>query len=162
LRTFPNFDRRFSLFVTDTASVQQISFADVMKQLAQGAGAATSQIDLFHEWWDTANQKPGKNPGPIQGPHCDDEAAPGGGLSTLNNFPYRCPRPEGGQATVDPFVDPSSANAYGALAFVNRFDLADPSGRDCGEYRIVFARNSGKANPLNRNLIIFEARVPNP
>src|ERR1700730_16582223 len=33
---------------------------------------------------------------------------------------------------------------------------------DCGEYRIVFARNSGKLDGLNRNLIIFEARVPNP
>jgi hypothetical protein len=41
---------------------------------------------------------------------------------------------------------------------------------DCGEYRIVFARNSGKpkdsingaASSKNRNLINFEARVPNP
>ncbi len=33
---------------------------------------------------------------------------------------------------------------------------------DCGEYRIVFARNSGQVDPRNRNLIIFEARVANP
>jgi len=90
-------------------------------------------------------------------------------LSTLNNFPYRCPRLEVAEATSDPFTDESDANknAYSAIAFSNRFDLIGPPDNrkrfpDCGEYRIVFARNSGKSDGLNRNLIIFEARVPNP
>jgi hypothetical protein len=55
----------------------------------------------------------------------------------------------------------TNPNAYSAIAFSNRFDLVSPPG-DCGEYRIVFARNSGRLDPLNRNLLIFEARVPNP
>ena len=78
------------------------------------------------------------------------------------------PKGEGIQSTLDPFEN--EADGYTAIAFVNRFDLADKnSGRNCGEYRIVFARNSGlklrgqdpPANK-NRNLIIFEALVPNP
>jgi hypothetical protein len=67
----------------------------------------------------------------------------------------------------------TNPDAYSAIAFSNRFDLLSApvdapnypgmiQYPDCGEYRIVFARNSGKTDPLNRNLIIFEARVPNP
>ena len=47
-----------------------------------------------------------------------------------------------------------------AIAFVNRFDLADKhSGSHCGEYRIIFAKNSGFTRKEERNLIIFEALV---
>ena len=56
-------------------------------------------------------------------------------------------------------------NGYTAIAFINRFDLADKqSGRHCGEFRIVFAKNSGftQEGTGDRNLIIFEALVPNP
>ena len=35
-------------------------------------------------------------------------------------------------------------------------------GRHCGEYRVIFARNSGFKDGNDRNLIIFEALVPNP
>lgn len=76
------------------------------------------------------------------------------------------------EAASDPFADETAAAGYSAIAFSNRFDLhadaVDPKRKshhlapDCGEYRIVFARNSGKGDALNRNLIIFEARVPNP
>jgi len=117
------------------------------------------------------------------GPHGDAGASPtptnGIGndtaTSVLNGFPYRCPRLEASEATSDPFSneDESNPNAYSAIAFINRFDLLSPAveapgarGKvefpDCGEYRIIFARNSGQTDVLNRNLIIFEARIPNP
>ena len=79
---------------------------------------------------------------------------------------------EGDQATFDPFDNEAcppcrNENGYTAIAFVNRFDLADKeSGRHCGEFRIIFAKNSGLAQVAqgtgDRNLIIFEALVPNP
>jgi len=59
----------------------------------------------------------------------------------------------------------STPATYTAIALSNRFDLTTPpskGGGDCGEYRIVFERNSGAADPKNRNLIIFEAVLPNP
>ncbi len=161
VRTFPTFDRRLSLFVTDAATVRQLSFQDVMAQLvSEGEDSGLTPLKLFQQWWDTANIGPGTVPAP--NPHCDDEKPAAGGLSQLNDFPYRCPRPEHQEASSDPFVDADGPNGYAAIALVNRFDLASTAGADRGEHRVIFARNSGRADALNRNLIIFEARVPNP
>ena len=161
-------NRYLSIFVSDVDTVSQIKFSEVMDKLVSQSGDSllTKQL-LFHQWWDSAGQRPGLG----LGPHCDDDSAPSPAtgvstftsLSTLNAFPYRCPRLELNEASSDPFTNEveTNPNAYSAIAFSNRFDLVTPP-NDCGEYRIVFARNSGKSDPLNRNLIIFEARVPNP
>jgi hypothetical protein len=177
-------DPRLSIFVTDRKSVEQLSFAEVLQQLVdQGGDPNLTKEQLFARWWDSANLSPTPPPAssdPTFGAknHCDDEinqptpAAPRDAvrdLSTLNQFPYRCPRPEGKEAKNNPF-DPTSDTGYIAIAYSNRFDLADPSGRDCGQYRVVFARVSGTKpitsdpsnGPLQRNLIIFEAHVKNP
>lgn len=180
-------NRYLSIFVSDVDTTKAIKFSDVMNLLARQSGDTqlTKEV-LFHQWWDTA----GQGPGLALGPHCDDGGAPtppGGAAgdtatTTINGFPYRCPRAEKVEAGSDPFakegeVDPQGNDAnlagYTAIAFSNRFDLIGspiPSTSsqglveypDCGEYRIVFARNSGKTDLLNRNLIIFEARVSNP
>jgi hypothetical protein len=161
-------NRYLSIFVSDVDTVNQIKFSEVMDKLVGQSGdpLLTKQL-LFHQWWDSAGQRPGL----VLGPHCDDDTAPSPAtgvstftsLSTLNSFPYRCPRLEQNEASSDPFTNEveTNPNAYSAIAFSNRFDLVSPP-NDCGEYRIVFARNSGRLDPLNRNLIIFEARVPNP
>jgi hypothetical protein len=162
-------NRYLSLFVSDVETVSQIKFSEVMDQLVSQSHdrQLTKQI-LFQQWWDSAGQRPGRG----LGPHCDDESppVPASGianftaLSTLNGFPYGCPRLEQAEAWSDPFSNEVEANkdAYSTIALINRFDLASANGSDCGEYRIVFARNSGRLDPTNRNLIIFEARVPNP
>ena len=176
-------DPHLSIFVSDVESTSQLKFSEVMEQLVrQGRHKGQTRLELFHQWWDVAAQSPGLG----LGPHCDDESAPVGNaadfsaLATRNGFPYRCPRFEQTEAQSDPFADESAPAGYSAIAFSNRFDLigsdvADPQQPwrlitpDCGEYRIVFARNSGKTaaavdstSALRRNLIIFEARVPNP
>ena len=46
------------------------------------------------------------------------------------------------------------------IALFNRFDQAPASGSNCGEYRIVYGRYPNSV--LNRFLLIFEARLPNP
>ncbi len=43
-------------------------------------------------------------------------------------------------------------------AIFNRFDLSASSGEHCGEYRIVYHKNSG----AGRFFLIFEAQYPNP
>jgi len=156
-------DPRLSILVTDVDTTKQIKFSEVMDQLVrQGGDSSLTKLDLFHQWWDTADKKPGRGPGP----HCDDEsAAKPDGFSTRNGFPYRCPRPEKSEASSDPFINESADTGYSAITFSNRFDLISADMSDCGEYRIVFARNSGKpkeSSGKNRNLINFEARVPNP
>lgn len=46
------------------------------------------------------------------------------------------------------------------IALFNRFDAAPADGSNCGEYRIVYGRYP--ASTLDRFLLIFEARLPNP
>jgi hypothetical protein len=165
-------DRHLSIFVSDEETMDQIKFSEVMDQLVrQSHDPLLTKEILFHQWWDTA----GEGAGLGLGPHCDDNGAPETthNMSQFNHFPYRCPRKEATEALSDPFTNEIKSNikAYSAIAYSNRFDLVSPSNNDCGEYRIVFARNSGRVPPppppangnlLNRNLIIFEARVPNP
>ena len=177
----PTVDPRLSIFVTDRKTMEQITFKEVMQQLVDQSGDRTlTPQQLFDTWWDSAGQKPaaGTTPAVNAAHHCDDESAPAADtrLSTLNGFPYRCPRPEKQQASDNPFETGAGDAAYIPIAYSNRFDLADPTGRDCGEYRIVFARVSGAdtgnpagpggdahpGSPISRNLIIFEARVKNP
>jgi hypothetical protein len=160
-------DIRLSIFVTDKKTVEQLSFTEVMQQLVDQSGdKSLTKETLFAQWWDSQNHAPGVA---SASHHCNDESEPDGNrLTTLNKFPYRCPRPEGDLATDNPF-DPTKDDGYIPIAYSNRFDLADPSGRDCGQYRVVFARVSGAntgsghpGDPVNRNLIIFEAGVKNP
>ena len=149
-------DARRSLFVTDTTIVSSFTFADVMNALAQDSpDKKVTKESLFTQWWDTANDRTN---GLGVGPNCAKDA------HTINDFAYQCPRAEGVQAKNNPFSG-AAESGYSAIALSNRFDLITlpkDGGADCGEYRIVFARNSGITNPLNRNLIIFEAVLPNP
>jgi hypothetical protein len=160
-RTRP-IDPRRSLFVTDLATLRgaDFSLARTLDLLARQSGApGLTGLGLFRQLWDTQNPGPGLK----LGPHCDD-ARLGGGQPSLNGFPLRCGRAEGRQA--DAALDPSGIGpetylqAYQAIALVNRFDLAPPSGAHCGEYRIVYAKDP-RVGP-GRNLLIFEAVLPNP
>ncbi|WP_164014381.1 hypothetical protein [Pyxidicoccus trucidator] len=147
-------DPRRSLVVTDQAVLSGFSFSLFMSQLVASSGVATTELDLFQRWWDTARPSPGLG----SGAHCDTL-----GIANMNGFPYTCPRKEGDQALVDPFINPTTnPNAYIPIGLFNRFDLASTRGADCGEYRIAYARRSGITNASDRNLVIFEAVLPNP
>jgi hypothetical protein len=154
-------DPRRSLVVTEKAILSRFPFARVMDQLVDQSGVADlTPLDLFHQWWDTQNPHPSLG----LGPHCTDQVD-GGGNPILNGFPYTCrPQPaEGGQITSDPFEDPdTNPDAYIPIGLFNRFDLAPSGGAHCGEYRIVYAKRSGIDNGRERNLLIFEAILPNP
>jgi hypothetical protein len=81
----------------------------------------------------------------------------------MNGFQFDCPRAEGRLVGTNPTN--GSPDSFRAVAVVNRFDLAtDPrkGGTDCGEYRIIYAKQSGETDTLNRLQIIFEAVLPNP
>jgi hypothetical protein len=154
-------DIRRSLVVTEQPILERFPFQRVLDQLvAQGGVANLTSLDLFRQWWDTQNPGPGLG----LGPHCDD-ATDGAGQAVLNDFPYTCrPAPaEGAQAAGDPFTDPDgSIEAYVPIGLFNRFDVAPADGSHCGEHRIVYARRSGISSGIDRNLIIFEAVLPNP
>lgn len=151
-------DVRRSLAVTEQTILSRFSLQRVLTQLVQQSGVSgLSATGLFNQWWDTQNPGPGLYPGP----HCDDTTSPGMG-STLNGYPYLCRAgAEGAQATCDPFA-PGSGCAYIPIGLFNRFDQAPENGAHCGEYRIVYAKASGVTTTSDRNLLIFEAAMPNP
>ncbi|MFP8880179.1 MAG: hypothetical protein VCE43_12395 [Myxococcota bacterium] len=151
-------DPRRSIFVTELDVVQQaFTLEDVLAKLASDSGDPALTPDLlWQQWWDTQNVAPGL----ALGSNCDD-VVDSQDNPTINGFPIQCPRNEGAEIGVDPFT-PGTASFYEPIALVNRFDLAPVDGANCGEYRVIFARHSGATNSSQRNLVIFEAVLPNP
>ncbi|MET0790264.1 MAG: hypothetical protein ABW061_01970 [Polyangiaceae bacterium] len=152
-------DIRRSLVVTEVSMLEGFSLQRVLGQLAAQSGVpGLTPKRLFQQWWDIFNPKPGLG----LGPHCDDQVDATLG-PVLNGFPFTCrPAPsEGAQASCDPFAA-ASACAYIPIGLFNRFDLAPENGAYCGEYRIVYAKESGVLLSDDRNLVIFEAAMPNP
>jgi hypothetical protein len=143
----PDIKEYQSLVVTDREILEHFSFAEVMATLSRQSGdSGSGPLELFRQWWNTQN-----GPGPA--PMCQNQ---------LFGFPYLCPRAEGEQSGDDPFGGIPADAGYIAIGIVNRIDLADPDGTDCGEYRIVFARKSGVIAEDQRLLVNFEAVLPNP
>jgi hypothetical protein len=150
-------DARRSLAITDLQILERFPLERVLQQIIDtGAvtGPAMTPRGLFQQWWDTQNARPGVGPGP----HCDDVIVDG--QPALNGFPYTC-RAEGVQATCDPFA-PGSACAHIPIGLFMRFDLAPEDGRHCGEYRVVYAKETGRTATFDRSLVIFEAALRNP
>lgn len=155
----PNVDVRRSLAITDQPVLETFTFQRVMNQIVETSGiAGLTPLGLFQQWWDTQN--PTGAPGPA--PHCNDELT--GGNPSLNGYPYTCrdAPAEGIQASCDPFTDPQSPCAYIPVMLSMRFDLAPSGGSNCGEYRVVFAKVTGRTETTDRNLLIFEAALRNP
>lgn len=153
-------DVRRSLVVTEQRILERFSLERVMEQLvAQSNVSGLTAKKLFRQWWDVLNPGPGLG----AGPHCDDtvDAALG---PIINGFPYSCrPAPsEGAQASCDPFASTDTPCTYIPIGLFNRFDIAPENGAFCGEYRIVYAKKTGVLVSDDRNLIIFEAAMPNP
>ncbi len=151
-------DTRRSLVVTEQTILARFSFQRVMTQLAAQSGVpGATALSLFQQWWDTQNPAPGLG----SGPHCDDQYDPSG-ATAINGYPYLCRAgAEGAQSTCDPFAA-NSPCAYIPIGLFNRFDQAPEDGAHCGEHRIVYAKQSGIASTSDRNLLIFEAVLPNP
>ncbi|MFY2559129.1 NBR1-Ig-like domain-containing protein [Corallococcus terminator] len=137
-----------SLVIVDEASMATITLRMVLDQLVSQAGnTGFTAEQLYRQLWDTQNPAPGQ-PDLPGGAHCTDNN------NTLHGAPYVCRPNEGTEAiaTLEPTL-----NRYSLVGLFNRFDLTPPDGSNCGEYRLVFARDSS-----SRNLVIFEAVLPNP
>ncbi|MBL9099812.1 MAG: hypothetical protein JNL82_02580 [Myxococcales bacterium] len=152
-------DPRRSLAITDQALLQNFTFERVMQQIVTtSAEPGLTKEVLYGRWWDFLNESPGEFP---EARHCDDFQIDG--QPALGAFPIQCPRPEGILAATDPFFDPNNnPDSYIPIGLFNRLDLAPVDGAHCGEYRVVFAKRSGLFDLNDRNLVIFEASLPNP
>jgi hypothetical protein len=145
-------DVRRSLVVTEQPILERFGFQRVLDQLvAQSGVPGLDALELFLQWWDTNNPS---SIGLGLGPNCDTAA--------INAYPFTCrPAPaEGLQVECSSLSDPECA--YIPIGLFNRFDLAPVDGAHCGEHRIVYAKQSGVLSARDRNLVIFEAVLPNP
>ena len=165
-----------TLAATDENGNPRFSLQRVLNQIMVTSAAAMGggATELYRRLFDTNNNKAlGVF---ADGQHCDD-TRDAGGNAVLNGFAVQCPRQEGVLADMsahNPFCSDNAlggCDPYSAVAITNRFDLAPPDGRTCGQYRIVFGKGTGgqtpvatagNHNPNDRNLIIFEAVLPNP
>lgn len=140
-----NIDR--SLWVRDAQILGKFQLQRVLTQIRTSSGASQplNNAVLFTKWMDTFNSD--SNGRFIDVQHCNDVS---------QTFGVECPRPEGQLAFLS-----SGGLPFRPVAIINRFDLAPQTGANCGEYRIVFAKDQALA-PNGRMFIIFEATLPNP
>src|SRR4051794_34438080 len=104
-----------SLVITDPGILDAFDFERVLRVLTDRSGTPTTPLQLYRQWFDTQNPKPGLSV--ADAPHCDDFIT--NGKPSFNGFPRRCPTPEGVLATSDPFA----AHDYTAIGITSRFDL---------------------------------------
>jgi hypothetical protein len=148
-------DPNRSLFVHDRATLDAANFTlrRTLQQIATQVTPSvpgTSAVTIFRQLWDTQTQAPGLV---ASSPHCSDNG------TTVNGYPIQCPRVERNEAVgTDPILL-ARMDQYPVLALVNRLDLAHQGWRNCGEYRIIYGKGG---NGFAKNLIIFEAVLPNP
>ena len=96
----PQIDIARSLVVTDPDVISGITLQRVLQALIDRAGVNMTPLQLYQQWLDTQNPKPGM--AAADAPHCDDFITDG--KPSFNGFIRRCPTPEGILATTDPFT----------------------------------------------------------
>lgn len=146
-----------ALVVNDPEVLASLSLEAVLVNLLQdGFDDTTTPLELLQRLFDSTNQS--WEGAFDDGPHCDstDNNAHANGPAAL------CPRVEGALAFSDGLLTPGHADHFYPVAVVNRFDLTPLGANSCGEYRVVFAKQSGLANPNDRVFLIFEGLLPNP
>lgn len=149
-------DPHRSLFVHDRATLDAGPDFSLRRTLTQIATQVlpsvpgTSAVTIFRQFWDTQGPAPGLVPA---SPHCSDNGG------TVNDYPIQCPRVERLEANGTPAQINARMDQYPVLALVNRLDLAHQGWRNCGEFRIIYGKGGAG---FQKNLIIFEAVLPNP
>lgn len=146
------------ILIKDSSIIESanLTLTAVFDQLAaQSRVPGLTGIDLFQQLWDTQN--PASTGIVVGNTHCDDKTLADGVTTAVNGFPYVCPRGEGDLVREDVAAE---MNLYKTVAVLNRFDVRKSDYGDCGQHRVIFARNTGTLT--GRNFMIFEARLPNP
>lgn len=146
-----------ALIVHDPAVLAGFKLERVLKQLlALGDDSVTTPEQLLQQLFDTENTTLG---GSFPGvPHCDDATN-----SAFKNGPaVDCPRAEGALARSAGLLTEGSPDYFAPIAVVNRLDLMPSNLQTCGEYRIIFAKQSGRTDPENRVFLVFEGALQSP
>jgi hypothetical protein len=145
-----------ALLERDPAALAGFSLERVLLRLSETAGGSALPLEMLQRLFDTLNTA--AMGAYADNVHCDDAA----NRAFQNARPAECPRAEGVLATSGALLTPESADSFVPVAIVNRFDQAPQNFPTCGEFRIVFAKRSGRTDARDRLLMIFEGVLPNP
>jgi len=146
-----------ALLVTEPESLAELPLALVLTELLAIEGDVdTTPMRLLAQMFDQNNDTAG-GVYPEEA-HCDSPSNP----AHVNGPAALCPRSEGALAKSTGFFTPGDRDHFFPVAVVNRFDLMPLAADTCGEYRIVYAKESGLTDPEDRVFLIFEMSIPNP
>lgn len=146
-----------ALMVTDPAALSGLPLEDVLSRLLERADdMQTTPLELTRRLFDT--NRDASSAVFEDGIACDGWE----NLAHVNGPAAFCPRAEGDLAVSEGFFTEGHPDHFSPVAVVNRFDLTPANGFGCGEYRIVYAKDSGRTDPNDRVFLIFEMAMPNP
>jgi hypothetical protein len=143
------------LVVGDPEVLTAFSLERTLRRLAADAGVTLAPEELLQRLFDTENTTADGVFSDVR--HCDDPK----NVAFFRAKAVDCPRAEGRLAKSTSMFTEGSPDFFAPVALVNRFDLAPSDRSTCGEYRIVYAKQSGRSDPLDRVLLIFEAALFN-
>lgn len=146
-----------ALLVRDPAVLESFALERVLTQLLERIGdTSLTPLELLQRLFDTENDE--ASAVFADAVHCDSPA----NLAFKNSPSVDCPRVEGALAASSGLLTPGHADYFAPIALVNRFDLTTTIAESCGEYRIVYAKWSGRTDPNDRVFLIFEGALLNP
>jgi hypothetical protein len=145
-----------ALLVRDPEILKSFSLERVLQQLVSTGKVKVTPAELLQRLFDTENAL--ADAVFTDAIHCDDP----GNQAFVVNPGSTCGRVEGRLARSPDLLVPGRPDSFVPIALVNRFDLTPENVVSCGEYRIVYAKESGKTDPNDRVFLIFEASLPNP
>ena len=145
-----------ALLVQEPETLARFSLERVLSHVLATAGAQLTPAELLQRVFDTENT--GASAAFADGIHCDDADNPAFAAAPAVD----CPRAEGRLARSTGLLTPGAPDSFVPIAIVNRFDLTPANVASCGEYRIVYAKLSGRTDPADRVLLIIEAVALNP
>lgn len=142
-----------ALIVTDPAALQGLRLETVLANLDW---KPEGRLLMMQRLFDTLNDEAGAVTDAPS--HCDSPGNP----AVASGSPALCPRPEGSLAESEGFFTDGDPDQFIPVAAVNRFDLHTSQDSRCGEFRLIYAKASGKTDPDDRVFLIFEVSVPAP
>lgn len=147
-----------ALLITDPVVLAKVPLERVIDQINEAGGMDVEATLTMQRLFDTMNDTAGGRFTDTF--HCDDLNNPA--FQTKAEDTFTCPRAEGALADSEGFFKEGDPDFFFPVAIVNRFDLTPLDGTRCGQYRIIYAKQSGLTDPANRVFLIFEAAVMSP
>jgi len=143
------------LIVRDPEVLAAFSLERTLQQLAATAGVTRTPEQLLQRLFDTENTTADGVFPDVQ--HCDSPE----NLAFFGTKAVDCPRAEGQLAKSPGLFTPGAADFFAPVALVNRFDLTPSDRSTCGEYHIVYAKQSGRSDAQARVSLSFDAVLRN-